>query len=52
MAQMNELDKLYIMKELARLAKMLDEDKVSQAEYLKEKEKLMDKLRKFNPSIK
>ncbi|MBQ0140486.1 MAG: hypothetical protein KBT36_14475 [Kurthia sp.] len=51
MPQMNELDKMYIMKELARLAKLLDDNKVTQAEYLKEKEKLMELLRKFNPSI-
>lgn len=48
MTQMNDLDKMVIMKELARLAKMLDDNKVTQAEYLKEKEKLMEMLRKFN----
>lgn len=48
MSQMNELDKMVIMQELARLAKMLDDNKVTQAEYLKEKEKLMELLRQFN----
>lgn len=51
MPEMNDLDKMVIMKELARLAQMLDSNKVTQAEYLKEKEKLMAMLRKFNPSL-
>lgn len=52
MAEMNELDKMIIMSELARLAKLLEDNKVTEAEYLKEKEKLMETLRKYNPSIK
>ncbi|GEK35281.1 hypothetical protein [Kurthia sibirica] len=46
MSQMNELDKMLIMKELARLAKMLDDQTVTQEQYLKEKEKLMIMLTK------
>lgn len=51
MPEMNDLDKMVIMKELARLAKMLDDNKVTEQEYLKEKEKLMELLRKSNPSL-
>lgn len=48
MTEMNDLDKMVIMKELARLAQLLDQNKVTEQEYLKEKEKLMEMLRKFN----
>ncbi|GEK29975.1 hypothetical protein KZO01_02840 [Kurthia zopfii] len=48
---MNDLDKMMIMRKLAELAKMLEDQTVTQEQYLKEKEKLMEMLRKFNPSI-
>lgn len=48
---MNDLDKMMIMRKLAELAKMLEDQTVTKEQYLKEKEKLMEMLRKFNPSI-
>lgn len=49
MPEMNDLDKMLIMKELARLAKMLEDNSVTPQQYLIEKEKLMTMLTKHNP---
>lgn len=51
MAQMNELDRMILMRKLAELAKMLEDKTVTEEQYLKEKEKLMEMLRKFNMDI-
>lgn len=51
MAQMNELDRMMLMRKLAELAKMLEDKAVTEEQYLKEKEKLMEMLRKFNMDI-
>lgn len=51
MAQMNELDRMMLMRKLAELAKMLEDKTVREEQYLKEKEKLMEMLRKFNMDV-
>lgn len=47
MAQMNELDRMMLMRKLAELAKMLEDKTVTEEQYLKEKEKLNQMLVAF-----